>query len=233
MKLTPVSKTILDNFASINPNLYVQPGNLIKVKSPVAELVAEAELDISFPKEFGIFDMNKFLSVVNLVDNAELNFLDKSVEVFNDTSSVRYTYADKAALNIFEGEVQIPEPTVKFTLKKAELEKLIKAANLLSHQEISFTNEGGVLVAMVDTVSPMNKNVATNAFKMGLDVPVPVDSDFRYVVKLSHLVMLPGDYEVSFAHIKKSAFFAKFKLAGYPNLTYYMGLPKKECYVNG
>lgn len=229
MKLTPTSEVILKNFASINPNLYVKPGNHIISKSPVAELVVEANLDVEFPVEFGIFDMNKFLSSIALVDDPNLEFGDKSVRIYNENTSLRYNYADKDALNIFDRKPSIPEAKIKFTLKQGQLDSLKRAASVLSHEDIAFVNVDGKLVARVDTVNSMNKDVSRNSFEINLGVDV--EGDFRYVAKLSQLVMIPGNYEVEFSSSARDHF-GKFYRTDETGLTYYMGLQRKESYYN-
>lgn len=229
MKLTPHSELILRNFASINSNLFVRAGNYIKTKSPMAELVVEAELDVKFPREFGIFDMKQFLASVELIEDPSLDFGDRSVTIHNEMSSVKYNYADMDALNVYEGTPKIPDTKVSFVLRKDQLDSLKKAASVLHHEDIAFINVDGKLAAQVDTVNSMNKNVSRNSFNINLGIDV--EGDFKYVVKLSQLVMIPGDYAVEFASGKRDHF-AKFKLVDHPNLTYWMGLQRKESYYN-
>ena len=231
MKLSPTSEVILSNFASINPNLYVYPGNYIKAKSGVAELVVEANLDVEFPVEFGIYDMSKFLSAIDLVEDASLDFNDKSVRIYNDSVSLKYNYADRDALNVYENNPAdiVGEAKVAFDLKRNQLDSLKKAASILKHEHIAFVSEGGKLVARVDTINTMNKAVARDTYEMAFDIEV--DADFRYVVKLSQLVMIPGDYRVEFSSTNRNHF-AKFYRQDETNLTYYLGLQKKESYYN-
>lgn len=230
MKLTPTSEVLLKNFASINPNFYAVPGNHISTKSPTSELVVHCDLDIEFPVEFGIFDMNKFLSSVALVDDPELDFEERSVRIFNQSTSLKYNYADKEALNTFDRVPTMGDVKVAFVLKQSQLDSLKKAASTLAHDDIAFVNVDGKLTAVVDTVNSMNKNVQRNTFELNLDVPV--QGDFRYVVKLSQLVMIPGDYSVEFSS-ERRAHYGKFFRTDATNLTYYMGLNFKESYYNG
>lgn len=229
MKLTDTSLSILKNFSGINPNLYVNPGNVIKTRSQKQELAVKATIDVNFPVEFGIFDMGQFLSSIALVENAELEFSERSVEISGDGTRLKYNYSDKNALCIFETEVKMPEAKLEFTLKAADLDRLKSAASVLGHDDITFINVDGNLTARVDTVTSMNKNVASNTFDIDLGVDAGT-ADFCYVVKLGQLVMLPGDYTIKFASPSKTTHLAEFSSQQH-ELQYWIGL-QRESYYN-
>ena len=52
---------ILKNFSEINQNLLVKEGNTLSTISVMKNILADAEVSESFPKEFGIYDLNDFL----------------------------------------------------------------------------------------------------------------------------------------------------------------------------
>ena len=228
MKLTEQSLLILKNFSAINPNLYVMPGNTIKTRSQMTELAVRASIDVEFPVEFGIFDMGQFLSSVALVEDAELEFSERSVEISGQGTRLKYNYSDKNALCVFESEVKMPEAKVEFTLKADDLNRLKSAASVLGHDDITFINVDGRLTARVDTVTSMNKNVASNTFDIDLDTEV--EGDFSYVVKLGQLVMLPDDYTIKFASPSKTTHLAEFSSKQH-DLQYWIGL-QRESYYN-
>jgi len=80
--------TILKNFSSLNSNLLVKPGNVIKTITPSKTGMAVATVEETFDVEFGIWDLNKFLGVVSLFNNPTFTFGDKSVRIKNGGDSV-------------------------------------------------------------------------------------------------------------------------------------------------
>ena len=79
-----VSKSTLDtfkNFASINTNLLVREGQVLSTVSNSMNILCRAQVTESFPREFAIYDLNQFLSLLTMDENADLNFGDESVTV--------------------------------------------------------------------------------------------------------------------------------------------------------
>ena len=77
MKLSNDTLNVLKNFASINPNLVFKPGQKLKTISEAKTILASADIVEDFPVEFGVYDLNEFLSVYNLIEDPELEFEDK------------------------------------------------------------------------------------------------------------------------------------------------------------
>lgn len=77
MNLSNDTLNVLKNFATINPNLVFKPGQKLKTISESKTILATAEIVEDFPKEFGVYDLNEFLSVLSLIDNPTLEFEDK------------------------------------------------------------------------------------------------------------------------------------------------------------
>ena len=75
MKLSEHTIEVLKNFAGINPNIVISPGQKLKTISEAKNILASAETTEDFPQEFGIYDLNEFLSVIGLVgSNPSLDF---------------------------------------------------------------------------------------------------------------------------------------------------------------
>ena len=75
---------VLKNFASINPNLVIKPGQKLKTISEAKTIMASADIVEDFPLEFGVYDLNEFLSVYSLIEAPMLDFEDKSVLISNN-----------------------------------------------------------------------------------------------------------------------------------------------------
>ena len=74
MELSDRTQSMLKNFGSINPNLVVNEGNKLKTISVARNVFADVTVDESFRTKFGIYDLNEFLSVLNLVEKPNFRF---------------------------------------------------------------------------------------------------------------------------------------------------------------
>jgi hypothetical protein len=81
MNLSNDTLNVLKNFATINPNVVFKPGQKLKTISESKTILASATIVEDFPQEFGVYDLNEFLSVLNLIDNPTLDFEEKAVLV--------------------------------------------------------------------------------------------------------------------------------------------------------
>ena len=72
MKLSENTINLLKNFAGINPNMVFKAGSSIATIAEAKNIMASATVTETFPQEFGIYDLNEFLSTLTLVDNPEL-----------------------------------------------------------------------------------------------------------------------------------------------------------------
>src|SRR5210317_1145652 len=96
MELSNFTMQTLKNFASINSNLVIRGGNTVMTMSEAKNVLAEAAVEENFPQEFGIYDLNEFLSVVNLFETSNLKFEDTHL-IVSDTSGrskIKYFYSD-------------------------------------------------------------------------------------------------------------------------------------------
>ena len=92
---------VLKNFATINPNLVFTPGQKVKTISESKTILAQADITEDMPQEFGIYDLNEFLSVYNLVEQPTLTFEDKSVLINGANNQVvRYFFSETEILNV-------------------------------------------------------------------------------------------------------------------------------------
>ena len=86
----------------------------------------------------------------------------------------------------------MPEANVSFTLDNDTLNKLKRAAAALGHNEVTISGKDGVLsLSVVDS-----QNSTSNAFSIDIDGDFG-DATFNFVLNISNIKILPGDYDVS------------------------------------
>ena len=66
MKLSNDTLNVLKNFASINQSIMFKKGKTLKTVSGGKNVLAEATITEEIPADFGVYNLNEFLSVLSL-----------------------------------------------------------------------------------------------------------------------------------------------------------------------
>ena len=96
MELSENTLTVLKNFASINANIVMKEGNVLKTVSEAKNLLASASILEDIPKEIGVYDLNEFLGVLGLVDSPRVDWRDTHAVISDSSgrSKIKYYYSD-------------------------------------------------------------------------------------------------------------------------------------------
>ena len=182
--------------------------------------MARADIVEDMPKEFGVYDLNEFLSVYNLVDQPTLEFEDKSVLINGANNQVvRYFFSETEILTTPQKDIQMPDAELGFTLTDDILNQIRKAAAVLGHTELSLKGDNGVITAsVVDT-----KDSTSNSFSYELDRDNACKESFNFIVSIPNLKLLPGDYFVSIS----SKLISNWTNNNYP-IEYFVALEKNS-----
>ncbi len=194
MKLSKHTLNMLKNFSDINMSIEIKEGNILRTVSVQKNILAQAELEDSFPQDFAIYELNRFLGAVSLFDDPEFRFNGKSANIGTTKHSVDYVYCDPSMIvTPPENNITFPEPEVKFTLSQDALSQIMKASNVLGTPEIAI--EGGPHPNDVIRLKALDvNNDSTDTFTVALDEKS--DNKFRFVFKTENMKMLPGNYDV-------------------------------------
>ena len=188
MKLSEHTVSILKNFSTINQNILVKEGSELQTMSTMKNILGTADVSEAFPRDFGIYDLNEFLGVLTLVNDAELKFdNDSYLTVNGGRTKIRYFYSDPSILTTPPETFNPPECDVTFEVSKNVLTKLLKASAVMQLPDVVLSN--GKITA-TDL-----KNVTSNKFTEQLDDTVSDPFEFRF--KADNLKMILGDYNVS------------------------------------
>ena len=131
MKLSNDTKEVLKNYATINANLLVSPGNKIATMSQMKNIVSTATVSDTFDTDFAIYDLNEFLSALSLFNDPELTFNDQSVRIAQGSQDLTYFYSDPSVVTTPKTEITMPSVDASFTLTKDTFNQVLKAAAVL------------------------------------------------------------------------------------------------------
>ena len=190
MKINKQTLNTLKNFSDINMSIEVKGGNTLRTVSVQKNILAEAQVETTFPQDFAIYEVNRFLCAASLYDDPDFEFGEKSVKIGNNKYSLDYVYCDPSMIvTPPEKNITVPDPEVRFKLTQDTLSQLLKAGNVLGTPEIVVEGGSPMKVRAMDT-----NNDSTDTFHVNLDESS--DRTFRFVFKIENLKMVPGDYNV-------------------------------------
>lgn len=214
MKLSESTISLLKNFSSINQSLLFKEGNKLRTISVMKNILVEANVSETFPKDFGIYDLNQFLNGLSLHSSPDLDFEnDQYVVIKEGKSRSKYFFADPSVIVAPpEKEITLPSEDVCFVLTSQQLEKLKKAASVYQLPDISAIGENGV----VKLVARDKKNDTSNDFSI---VVGETNEHFVFNFKEENLKIVPGNYDV----VVSSKLLSRFSNQNI-DVTYYIAL---------
>ena len=214
MKLSDSTLNILKNFSSINQSILVKEGSKLRTISVMQNILAEAEVDEEFPKDFAIYDLNQFLNGIGLHQDPDLDFTNDSHLVIREGKrKVKYFFADpEVIVSPPEKEMQLPSQDVCFQVEHSQLDKLIKAAAVYQLPDLSAIGEAGVVKLVVRD----KKNDTSNEYSI---IVGETEINFIFNFKVENIKIIPGSYNV----IISEKCVSKFTNEKY-NLNYFIAL---------
>ena len=195
MKLSSDTINLLKNFASINQGIYFKQGKTIKTVSPQKNIMAEVTVDESFPVDFGVYDLNNFLSVISLhKDDPTLNFEDKNILIsgLKGRSKIKYRFCEPSMIVVPpEKNIVMPDPEIRFTLNAEDFDWILRAAAVLSSPHIAIESDGEKV--FVSTIDLQNDAAHTDS----IEIAEGNGDKYKMIFKTENLKMISGTYEVS------------------------------------
>lgn len=201
MKLSEKTISILQNFASINQSILVKSGSTLRTISVMKNILAEAQVTESFPRDFAIYDLNQFLNGLKLYKDPELDFSNDSYLVIKEGNrKIKYFYADPSVIiSPPDKSISLPSEDVCFQLEHSILDKLIKASGVFQLFDLSAIGENGVIRLVVRD----KKNDTSNEYSVTVG---ETDVDFTFNFKVENIKIVPGAYDVVISSKQLSRF---------------------------
>ncbi len=195
MQLSNDTINVLKNFGAINQGILFKKGKVLKTMSSGKNILAEVTIKEDIPTEFGIYDLNKFLSVVSLhKDNPTFEFGDKEVKIVGNKgrSKMKYRFCEPTMIvTPPEKQLAMPNPEVSFSLSAEDFDWIMKAAGVLGSPQIAVESDGSKVT--VTAFDSSDSSAHTDA----LEVSSGNGDKFRFIFKTEHLTKLfGGAYDV-------------------------------------
>ncbi|NDB82043.1 MAG: hypothetical protein EB127_04780 [Alphaproteobacteria bacterium] len=223
MKLDEKTLEVLKNFSAINTGIYFRPGKILRVINPSRTFIGKAQIQQEIESQFGIYDINRFLSVVSMLDDPEIKIkLDGTdgngtASITANNSKILYRLAADGLIVVPpDKDLKLQNPEVNFTLKGEALTQVLKAAGILGLPEIVISGDRNkIKLSARDT-----KQDGSDSFSVDVG---STKAKFDFVFKFEIFKMLHLDFDVSIT----SKGYAQFTS---PNLTYWAAMENTSRY---
>lgn len=196
MKLSRSTIDVLKNFAQINNGMVIHAGNRIRIQDNLNKQIAYANIEDEFPRDFAVYDLGEFLSALNLVPNADLDFGEKTVVISNDTTSLTFRYANSDFVVEAPEAVNFPpldNDVATFKLRGDDLTSVLKASNTLGLPEIRVSTVKGSSDIKLSAINVEGGSKHAFEIKVG---ETDVDVEYQFDFDSELLTIVKQDYDV-------------------------------------
>lgn len=195
MKLSTQTIGVLKNFGAINAGIYFKKGKTLKTVSQHKNILAEASITEDIPSDFGVEDLNNFLSVISMhTDDPTFEFDGTNVIINGNKgrSKVKYRYCQPSMIVMPpEKAITVPDPEITFELSAEDFSWVLKSSSVLSTPNIVVESDG----SSINIVSSDLKNNASHTD--ALEISKGNGDKYKMVFLTEHLSkILPGSYTV-------------------------------------
>jgi hypothetical protein len=218
LKLSDETVSVLKNFNQINPNIYFRQGSVISTVSPGKTIFARYDCAETFETDFGIYRLDKILSVMSFFAEPVLEIGDKSLSVRGKGQKAHIAFADPNVLIYPKSDtIKLPAPEAEFVVTEEQLEMIKKAYSVMTLPYVSFESDGKDLVMKALDIDVPHGDTYTIDLA-STDKP----NDFQVIFDINNLRLIPASYKVELS-MK-----GKVKIAKFSNdkLTYWIGVHK-------
>ena len=190
MKISEKTLDVLKNFSTINQSLAFRKGNVIRTISEQKSILAQAKIEESFPVDFAIYELNQFLGLSSLFEDANFDFQERNVTLSEGKAKASYTYADPSMITKPpEDNIKLPSVDVEFSLSKEDFRAVLNGANQLGLNEVVVRGKNGIIsIVATDTKNPTSNEFSRDVGEHG--------NDFQFIFKTENLKMVNTDYQV-------------------------------------
>lgn len=191
MKFDPRTVSVIKNFGSINSSMLFRPGKVLSTVAVSKTILARATVETEFPKEFAIYDLSRFLNVMSLLDNPDIDIGERDISLSNGRSKIRYVCAaPNLILSPKTDQIKLPSEDIQLTITSDMFAQFSKAASILGLPEMVIEGDGKTLRIM----GADSANRVQDAYSLDIG---ETDKTFHIVFKLENLKLLPEDYNVT------------------------------------
>ena len=191
MKIGKKTLEVLKNFAGINPSILIKPGNKVTTMAVTKKIVAEATVEETFDSQLCLYELQKFLGVVSMLRDPEIELGEKSAKISSEGRVVEYFYtAPSTIVTPPEKGIVMPTPELTIDLPAEKLSEIVKSAGVLGVPDVVLVvKDGKALLRATDL-----KNSTSHSYDVELGETDTGDMSVPF--KVAALKMVPASYKL-------------------------------------
>lgn len=209
--MIPLSKKTIEylgNCSRINGGIYIREGNKISTSSRDKTIFSKSVVTEEFDQDFGIYDLDEFLSTLSLFDKPQLVLKETHmviVDQVDEKLKIKYFYTDPSLIHYSDKDLKLPSSQISFNLTSETLDKINKSKGILKVDDMIITTENNRIVIKI-----LNMDGGDSSNSLTMDIGENVDGgEFLVRIKLSNLLLLKGDYKVDILLITEGGRFMR------------------------
>jgi hypothetical protein len=196
MKLSSETLSVLKNFGAINQGIMFKKGKTLRTISSLKSILAEVNIKEEIPSDFGVYDLNNFLSVVSLhKDDPSFDFDEKHVVICGNKgrSKIKYRFCEPTMITLPpDKQVVMPDPEITFELTSEDFDWVMRAASVLSSPQVAIDSDGKKI--NIVTLDLANDSAHTDSLEISDNAS---GSKYRMIFKTENFSkIMPGSYQV-------------------------------------
>jgi hypothetical protein len=192
--LSPKTKEVLQNYATINGSILIREGSQLKTINVGENLISQYECTEVFPQTFAIYDLNQFLSGLSLFQDPTLEFNNAEyLTIRGGGRSAKYYFSDPEITlkTAPDRTVNFPGADIEFSISGDQLTSLRKAANVYSIPDLVFKSSAGgtVTLNLCDRENETSNVYSQEIFGDNTGI-------YELVMKMENVNLVAGNYNV-------------------------------------
>ena len=197
MQISNETIQILKNFAAINSNIMIRKGKTLSTISTAKNIFAKAEVVEDFPTEVAVYDLNSLLALLTLMENQNVEFGDKSLNISKDNGKFEYFYSSPTVIVAAPTKDIEVDTHYEFKLTSEDVNMIMKAAAITSSPTITISSTGDDVSLTIGD----KKNDTANTYKKVIGKS---EHSFDCHMAVENFKIVPDAYTVTIS--KKKAF---------------------------
>ncbi len=196
MKITKEFVEVLRNCSIINSAILFKPGYIISSCSKLKNIISYIKIDEKIPVEFAIHDINEFLNIISILDDATAEFTQNQIIVKSGRKSVKYTFSNPATIDAspyLQATFDDEDIAAQFKMPYSDFSNMLKACSVFRTNDVVISGDDNSVEICVGNV----KNKTSNKFVTTFNTTRPCVSSFSKVFNIENFKILNRDYIVS------------------------------------
>lgn len=201
IKLSEQTMKTLKKLYGINQSLRVLEGvKTLKSINEAKTLAAFVDIEEEFPRDFCVYDLGEFISVMNIVNEPVLNFDNNGyVIIRSGDKSQKMKYIEtnpELVTSYFEKPIVLQSEDIIINITENMLKAVMKSASTLKLEYVGFKSDGDKMYFTTFNRRVDSDNQEMNAFTIELGDSDGEVFDIFYPTEI--ITVLDGDCEFAF-----------------------------------